>query len=116
MARDNLTNTGVSDATITLALGAAAITAGTNAEVVIINDTDSTVRGTVTVPAGVTLGGNAADADYTFNIQAKSYEVLSVVKTVTTAASLTIASGGIETAHGTSAQVGEFVYLARIDN
>ena len=119
MARDNLTNGGVSDAAISVNLGTGAILSATNAQIVVVNNTDATVRGTISVPANINVAERGVGVDHGFVLQPFSYEISQVTKNATAAgaaSTISIASGGVGTTHRTSAQTGEFVYMARIDN
>ena len=71
----------------------------------LVNDTDATVTLTLNPGTGVIVeGGN------THTVQAKSYTILSVSNGATVR-TMGITANSVKTAHGTSAQSGEDIYL-----
>ena len=118
MPRAAFNNEGTTTAAITVDLGNGAILSGTNARIALINNSDATVRGTVTVPSDVNIDEAGVDIDYVFNLHPFEYRLVQVTKSATTGndGQISIGTGGVTTSHRTSAQDGEFIYMARVDN
>ena len=103
MAAYALSATGTNTDGTTVVVDASA----SNEAYVILNDTDAAVHVTLTPGANVTVAeGNSHTVD------AKSYKVVLVSEGAAGASTLAISD--IKSAHGTAAQSGEIVYLAKV--
>ena len=119
MARIFFNNTGASDASLNAGdnvitfSGTAAISSGM---LLLTNDADSAIVGRINAESNVTLNGAAAGEDFDFRMDAKSFQLIPFTVTAGgTAATrrVDISESHIFTAHRTSANSGEHVYLTR---
>ena len=82
MSHQAFNNVGTTTANLdAVLLGTGAIA---SAHILLLNNSDATVRGRITVPDAITVPGQAAGDDYDFTLNAFSYEILDVAKAITT--------------------------------
>ena len=118
MATTTLTNAGASTASVAHVFGNAQILNAANAQAVIINDTSTALIVTTTVGADVNFGQQGVGVNVTFDLPANSFQLFQVTKNAGTNAAdgtVTVATGGAASTHGTSAQFGQSIYFDRVN-